>query len=301
MLSHHLSIFIKKQLMKIIAPYQISSEIINIIHQAKKYLILVSPYIDILKWDAFKTELLKAQKREVKISVYIRYENDNYKSWEQLEAFGIKPKLIEGLHAKLYFNENTGIVTSMNLLNSSNLGALEFGALYDTPEELYELKSFVKSYLSPIVEKQIPTDEDIYLSKEKFTTILINALENELKRGISCRWDGRSFLLNAGNQFNFNIDKVKNSFYIDGIISELEHDNYSYFLQNTDLQKKAVLTLQNNSIIVTLNKKLSSSNFDHLLTNEKTEVLDCILDFVSDLLFFKEYCYKNKKLLSNNL
>ena len=115
------------------------------------------------------------------------------------------------MHAKLYFNENTGIVTSMNLLNSSNLGALEFGAIYDTVEELSELKSFVKSHLSPIVEKQIPTDEDLYLSKEKFTTILINALENELKRGVSCRWDGRSFLLNAGNQFNFNIDKVKKS------------------------------------------------------------------------------------------
>ena len=94
-----------------IAPYQISSEIINLIHQAKKYLILVSPYIDIQKWEVFKTELLKAQKREVKISVYIRYDNNNYKSWEQLEAFNIKPKLIEGLHAKLYFNEHTGIVT----------------------------------------------------------------------------------------------------------------------------------------------------------------------------------------------
>lgn len=43
--------------MKIIAPYQISGEIINLIHQAKKYLILVSPYIDIQKWEAFKTEL----------------------------------------------------------------------------------------------------------------------------------------------------------------------------------------------------------------------------------------------------
>lgn len=287
--------------MKIIAPYQISSEIINLIHQAKKYLILVSPYIDIQKWEAFKTELLKAQKREVKISVYIRYDNNNYKSWEQLEAFNIKPKLIEGLHAKLYFNEHTGIVTSMNLLNSSNLSALEFGALYDTDEELSELKNFVKSYLSPMVEKQIPTDEDLYLSKEKFTTILINALENELQRRVSCRWDGRSFLLNAGNQFNFNIDKVKNSFYIYGIISGLEHDNYSSFLKNTDLQKNAILTLQNNSIIVTLNKKLSSSNFDHLLTNEKTEVLDCIMEYVTDLLIFKRYCYENRKMLSSDL
>lgn len=287
--------------MRIIAPYQISSEIINLINHAKEYLILVSPYIDIQKWDAFKTEFIKAQKRGVKISIYIRNDTGNFKSWEQLEAFGIKPKLIEGLHAKLYFNEHSGIVTSMNLLNSSNLSALEFGAIYDTSAELSELKSFVKSYLSPIVEKAIPTDDDLYLAKEKFTTVLINALENELKRGVTCRWDGRSFLLQAENQFHFNIDKVKNSFYIYGIISGLEHDHYNQFLENTDLQKRAVVTLQNSSIVVNINKKLSSSNFDHLLINEKIELLDCIVDFVLDLLSFKRYCYENRKMLSSKL
>lgn len=285
--------------MKIIAPYQISSEIINLIHQAKEYLILVSPYMDIQKWEVFKTEFLKAQKRGVKISVYIRYDSDNFKSWEQLEAFNIKPKLIEGLHAKLYFNEHSGIVTSMNLLNSSNLSALEFGAIYDTSEELSELKKFVKSYLSPIVEKEIPTDEKLYFSKEKFTTILTNALENELKRGVSCRWDGRSFLLHAENQFHFNIDKVKNTFYISGVISGLEHNHYSYFLKNTELQKTATLTLRDNSILLNLNKKLTASNFDHLLINEKIKLLDCIVDFVLDLLSFKRYCYENRKMLSS--
>lgn len=285
--------------MKIIAPYQISSEIINLIHQAKEYLILVSPYIDVDKWEVFKTEFLKAQKRGVKISVYIRYGSDNYKSWEQLEALGIKPKLIAGLHAKLYFNEHSGIVTSMNLLNSSNLSALEFGAIYDTTEELSELKNFVKSYLSPIVEKEIPTDDELYFSKEKFNKILISALENELKRVVYCRWDGRSFLLNAGNQFHFNIDKVKNSFYISGLISGLEHNHYSYFLKNTELQKTTTLTLRDSSIIVMLNKKLTTSNFDHLLVNEKIELLDCIVDFVLDLLSFKQYCYENRKMLSS--
>lgn len=287
--------------MKIIAPYQISSEIINLIHQSREYLVLVSPYIDIQKWDAFKTEFIKAQKRGVKISIYIRKDTGNFKSWEQLEAFGIKPKLIEGLHAKLYFNEHSGIVTSMNLLNSSNLSALEFGAIYDTTEELAELKSFVKSYLSPIVEIAIPTDEDLYLAKEKFTTILINALENALDRRVSCRWDGRTFLLQAENQFHFNIDKVSNRFYIYGIISGLEHDHYSHFLENTDLQKKAVVTLQSSSIEVNINKKLSSSNFDHLLINEKIELLDCIVDFVLDVLSFKQYCYDNRKMISSKL
>lgn len=113
-----------------------------------------------------KNRVDQSKKKGVKISFYIRFESNNYKSWEQLEALDIKPKLIKGLHAKLYFNKQKGIVSTMNLLNSSNLSALEFGAIYDTTEEMAELKNFVKSYLSPIVEKEMPSDEEMYFSRK---------------------------------------------------------------------------------------------------------------------------------------
>lgn len=286
--------------MKIIPPYQISSEIVNIIHQAKDYLILVSPFWDINKWESIKSELIYAQKRGVKIKTYVRMNSDNYKSWEQLEAIGIKPNLVKNLHAKLYFNENTGIVTSMNLLLSSNLSSIEFGALYDSENKLNELKSFIKSYITPNIEKQLPSDDDLYLSKEKFTIILINELQHLLNRTVSCRWDSNAFLLNAGNQFYFNIDKVKNSFYISGIISGIEHDNYNYFSKNTDVNKIATLNLQSSTIIATLNKKLSTTHFDNLMIAEKKDILECIINFVLDILSYKDYCYKIRKLLQNN-
>lgn len=286
--------------MKIIPPYQISSEIVNIIHQAKDYLILVSPFWDINKWESIKSELIYAQKRGVKIKTYVRMNSDNYKSWEQLEGIGIKPNLVKNLHAKLYFNENKGIVTSMNLLLSSNLSSIEFGALYDSENELNELKSFVKSYITPNIAKHLPSDDDLYLSKEKFIIILINELQHLLNRAVSCRWDSNAFLLNAGNQFYFNIDKVKNNFYISGIISGIEHDNYNYFKKNTDVNKIATLNLQSSAIIATLNKKLSTSHFDNLMIDEKKDILKCIINFVLDILSYKDYCYKNRKLLQNN-
>lgn len=285
--------------MKIIPPYQISSEIIQIIHQSREYLILVSPYWEIGKWEVLKSELAKAKNRGVKIKAYARMENDNFKSWEQLEALGIKPLLVKNLHAKVYFNENRGLVTSMNLLLSSNLSGIEFGAIYDSIDELNELKSFVKSYLTPNVEKQLPTDDELYLSKEKFTSILINILQQELQQDVTCRWDGSSFALNAGNQFFFNIDKVKNTFYIYGIISGLEHNNFNRFLAETKaFQHATKFELAQNSISANMKKKLSTSHFDHLMVNEKVEVIDCAVNFVLQLLSFKQYCYDNRKSLS---
>ena len=96
--------------MKFINPHQISSEILNLINEAGKYLVLVSPYVDFKNWDRIKVSILNAQKRGVQIVFYVRF--DNSKGWEQIEQLGIKPKLIKNLHAKLYFNEKWGVVTS---------------------------------------------------------------------------------------------------------------------------------------------------------------------------------------------
>ena len=46
--------------MKIIPPYQISSEILNLINQAEKYIVLVSPYVDFKSWGGIKQEIINA-------------------------------------------------------------------------------------------------------------------------------------------------------------------------------------------------------------------------------------------------
>lgn len=105
---------------------------------------MVSPYVDFKNWGGIKQEIEKAKQRGIKIEFITRHDVNNSKSWEQIEALGIKPKLVKNLHAKLYYNEKSGIVTSMNLLTSSNLSAIEFGSIYDTEDEIQQLKYFVK-------------------------------------------------------------------------------------------------------------------------------------------------------------
>lgn len=288
--------------MKIIAPYQITSEILNLINEANEYLIIVSPYVNFKNWERIKTDLKNALDRNIKINFYTRLDSENFKSWEEIESLGIKPKLIKNLHAKLYFNESSGIVTSMNLLTSSNLNAIEFGCLYDQTEELSELKKFVKKFLEPNLEKEKPNQEELYIAKEKFNIILSNFLSQNLNQSIKCWWKDGFLNLNANNSYFLGIDKVNNILTISGIISGLESEKFNEFITKAEKNLKPYKICKSDpgnrylsSAILTSNKEFSSSNFNFLNVNEKMEILDISLKFIKELSEFKNDCYKNKK------
>lgn len=290
--------------MKIIPPYKISSEILALIHEAKEYLILVSPYVDFANWQAMKSAIQNAVNRNVKIKFYVRLEDKNFKSWEQVEGLGITPKLVKNLHTKLYFNEKSGIVTSMNLLTSSNLNAIEFASIYNLPEEGEELKSYVKNYLEPDIEKEKPNDEDLYVAKEKFAILLENYLSNSLERNVYCKWQKGILQINAKNTYGVSLDKVRNTFSIYGIVSGLESDNFRKFQQDSKLSASGLKLFLDgeegslSSFVASSSKSFTHNNFDFLLVNEKKEIMDYVLGFIFELTGFKEYCYENRKMLN---
>tara|TARA_R110000823_G_C15950476_1_gene501636 strand:+ start:7016 stop:7942 length:927 start_codon:yes stop_codon:yes gene_type:complete len=287
--------------MKIIPPYQISSEILNLINNSEKYLIIVSPYVNFKKWDRIKLDIVNALKRNVQIIFYTRLDNENFKSWEAIESLGIKPKLIKNLHAKLYFNEKSGIVTSMNLLTSSNLSAIEFGSLYNTKDELRELGSFVKKYLEPNVEKEKPNDDDLYIAKEKFNIVLSNYLSHHLERQVNCRWQNGVLSINANNQYFIGIEKVKNRLSISGIISGLESLEFDkYFYERKNIFEPHELFMHGEkgmmcSAVVTSSNSYSHNNLNFLNVMEKREIITLILTFICELTEFKDHIYRCKK------
>ncbi len=287
--------------MKIIPPYQISSEILNLINRAEKYIVLVSPYVNFRNWEGIKQEIEKAKQRGVKIEFITRYDVDNSKSWEQIEELGIKPKLVKNLHAKLYYNEKNGIVTSMNLLTSSNLSAIEFGSIYDTTEEIQELKNFVKQFLIPHLETKLPSDEDMYLAKEKFIVALENSISNMTGRYTRCKWNNGEISINANNQFTLGIDKVKKTLFLYGIISSDESNKSEIFIQDFRKHFDGFETLINGEKgsvceMMTVSKKsFTSDNFNFLKVPEKKEVINVTCGFIDMLMNFKDECYKKRK------
>lgn len=289
--------------MKIIAPHQISSEILDLIHEAERYLILVSPYVDFASWQAMSTAIQSALKRQVKIKFYVRFEDKNFKSWEQIEALGIQPKLVKNLHTKIYFNEKTGIVTSMNLLSSSNLNAIELGSVFNTSEEMEELKKYVKKYLEPHVENGKPKEEDLYIAKEKFQILIQNFLSNNLNKRVNCKWQNGALLINANNTFYLSLDKVRNTFEISAIVSGIESENFKIFMIESKLNNLEIYNENpegSMSFFCAISKKAySNNNFDFLLVNEKKEIINYTLAFIMEINTFKTYCYDNRNSLNS--
>lgn len=280
--------------MTILTPHKISGELLEVIHSAQRYLVLVSPYVRMGQWQALASALTAARQRGVKIEAFVRYEADNVTSWEELEALGIRPRLIPNLHAKFYFNESGGLISSLNLLASSHHQAVEIGCKLETAEELEELKDFVKRYLHPheIVER--PDEDDLYLSKEQFTVVLENYLAGVTKDRASVNFHKGSLRIQAvGNTFHLNLDKGANRVFIEGIVSGAEADAFpAVGSKHFDAANLAFELLKGEAgyyskIGADYTKRLSTTYLDKLRVPEKKELLDAICCFIVQMRAFK--------------
>ncbi|MFY0683457.1 MAG: hypothetical protein JXR20_02820 [Balneola sp.] len=132
--------------MHFIPPAEISGKIMTLIDQAKKELIIVSPYNKVTNWDKLIKRLNKARNRGVKITWYIRSRVKNNE--EQIRSLGIEPIAIDNLHAKLYLNENDAVVTSMNLSEYSDTSSIDIGYHISETKEYSKLTKFIEDHLA---------------------------------------------------------------------------------------------------------------------------------------------------------
>jgi len=129
--------------MKIIPYLEISSKIITLIDSAEKELFIVSPYVNIDRWEKLKDCLIRAKNKNVKIWFYVRKNTDHGYKLRFLNDIGINPIFIENLHAKLYVNEKYGIVTSQNLYEYSDIKSIDIGYQTENTKERAELIDFI--------------------------------------------------------------------------------------------------------------------------------------------------------------
>lgn len=129
--------------MRLLHPPQVSGEIMNLLDKARQYVVIVSPYNKIKNWHKLAPYLQRLRDRNLPVEYYVRKEATPSAGLLEVRAAGFTPIEIEGLHCKLYLNEHCGIVTSMNLLLSSDVNALEIGYLTEMPHEYQELVHFL--------------------------------------------------------------------------------------------------------------------------------------------------------------
>lgn len=137
---------------------EVTPQVLSVIRNAQKYIIIVTPYIDL--WLHPIEALVLAKKKGVNITVVVRLEPDieTNESVKVLKQANIKVLVAPYLHAKLYINEETVIVSSMNLLKSSSQNSLEIALVVQDPEAKQRIRDYVNDTLMPLAT---------LLSKEK--------------------------------------------------------------------------------------------------------------------------------------
>lgn len=168
--------------MKLIKPSQISGEILTLFEEADEKMIIVSPYCKIQKWYKLLNKLKSLKERKIDIEFYVRA--GELATIEEIEQVGIEPICIKNLHCKMYLNEKEAIVSSMNLLLSSETNSLEIAYKTTTQEEYSELVDFYNRYIKQKEKekKQILHDKNYLIDSisDSFEQIRISENENGL-------------------------------------------------------------------------------------------------------------------------
>ncbi|MEC7265346.1 MAG: phospholipase D-like domain-containing protein [Bacteroidota bacterium] len=123
---------------KFITGKELDDEVCNVIHSAKKQLLILSPYV---KLDDYFKNLFSKHKNNSELHILIAFGKNKRNpersfNSEDLKYFTDFPNVsivyIPNLHAKYYANEKKGIVTSINLYDYSFKNNVEFGVVSES-------------------------------------------------------------------------------------------------------------------------------------------------------------------------
>ena len=101
---------------------QITPRVLDILRNAEQHVALVSPYNKF--WTHLRNEVKRAVARGVRVHFLYRAGEHN-EDIEGLEGLGVKVYAVDNLHAKIYLNESSVLITSMNLHESSSKNSME--------------------------------------------------------------------------------------------------------------------------------------------------------------------------------
>ena len=140
---------------KVISDSYINSDLLTLIENSEKYLVLVSPYLKL--WGHLETQIENSVKRGVDVQLWYRTDQEKKykKTYDKLSSMGVKVGKIDTLHSKLYLSEKQGLMTSMNLLDFSKSNSREIGILTDERKMLIQFKEYIEKLTQkPIIPKK---------------------------------------------------------------------------------------------------------------------------------------------------
>ena len=128
--------------MKIINPSENISSIISMIENAKKFVVIVSPFNDLTGWDKLKNAINDAAENKIDVTYYVR-EGEGTKG---IEGINVKIYEVPNLHAKMFFSESEALISSGNLTNRPDINWVY---LLSDRQEYDDLVNFFELYIKP--------------------------------------------------------------------------------------------------------------------------------------------------------
>jgi len=288
--------------MILIKPSQISGEIMTLIEEADKKLIIVSPYCNFSDWTKFRNTIDFLKRKEIPVEFYVR--EGQSKTVDQVVNIGFAPIEVKNLHTKLYINESYAIVSSMNLISYSDANSLDIAYKTESKEEYDELIAYYNRYLSPF-NKEINRSP---YSKEKhedlikngnLVSYLSNLISTELDSYCKIKYDENGLYINCNNNYTAFISNKRKDNYLNiyGIVSskeaEILNDEKKRFKEKSNLDiiiQEPNNQIGYNSVWHHSKIELKSKNIDKVYKEDYNIIVQVILDFVLTLQDFKSHC-----------
>ena len=144
--------------MKLIAKSDIANRVVDVVNSAESWLLVASPYVHFHFWPAFINAVRSARQNNVSVAFYIRPNTSRPLSEvvEQFRDIHVMPYFVDNLHAKIYLNEQLGVVTSFNLYQPTAKRNIEIGFQTENAIEVADIKQYFDDHIVPM--RQILVD-----------------------------------------------------------------------------------------------------------------------------------------------
>lgn len=122
---------------RVVTDDAVASSVLQIIREAREFVVLVSPYNAF--WTHLKNEIQVATQRKVRVSAI--YNSSSYARGDGIEWLltqGATVYQLPNLHAKLYLNESSAMLSSMNLTQGSSRNSMDVGMLVSGTDGVYK-------------------------------------------------------------------------------------------------------------------------------------------------------------------
>jgi len=160
----------------------------NVIMGAEKILVLVSPYIALTR--TLFSRIKATAEKGVRVKIIYRIDKVRKEELDRLKAIkNIELKFTDDLHAKCYFNEKEMIITSLNLL--------------DTSEKNWEMGIQVnRMYDKEIFDKAMRDVQTIFVDSASLPHYVMRAKAKNIKPKY-----GNGYCIRCADNIRFNVDK----------------------------------------------------------------------------------------------